>query len=162
VTRFADDGKLIVTDEDGVNRKDGKKGGFSGASRMNVVSLDDVIEEVGAQKLGKKRKASEAELSGDEDNDGDDGEGAGPRPQLKGRHQMKSKAPPKRLGEEYASKKAGGDIKRKGKPDPYAYVPLNPASLNRRTRAKHHDEMNTLLKSAGTKFKGHQPKKGKH
>jgi len=138
VTRFADDGKLIVTDEDGVNRKDG------------------------AQKLGKKRKASEAELSGDEDNDGDDGEGAGPRPQLKGRHQMKSKAPPKRLGEEYASKKAGGDIKRKGKPDPYAYVPLNPASLNRRTRAKHHDEMNTLLKSAGTKFKGHQPKKGKH
>ena len=28
--------------------------------------------------------------------------------------------------------KAGGDIKKKGKPDPYAYVPLNTQTLNKR------------------------------
>jgi len=44
--------------------------------------------------------------------------------------------------------KAGGDVKRKGKPDPFAYVPLNPASLNRRKRAKHQGEMTDLLKSS--------------
>jgi ribosomal RNA-processing protein 12 len=29
------------------------------------------------------------------------------------------------IGKEYKAKKAGGDIKKKGKPDPYAYVPLS-------------------------------------
>ena len=28
--------------------------------------------------------------------------------------------------------KAGGDVKKKGKPDPYAYLPLNTQSLNKR------------------------------
>ena len=32
----------------------------------------------------------------------------------------------------YTLQKAGGDIKRKGKPDPYAYVPLNFQQLNKR------------------------------
>lgn len=35
-------------------------------------------------------------------------------------------------GAEYKAPKAGGDIKKKGKPDPYAYVPLSRAALNRR------------------------------
>lgn len=35
-------------------------------------------------------------------------------------------------GSEYRARKAGGDIKKKGKPDPYAYVPLTRAALNRR------------------------------
>lgn len=33
----------------------------------------------------------------------------------------------------YRAKKAGGDIKRKGRPDPYAYFPLNRQKLNRRS-----------------------------
>lgn len=33
---------------------------------------------------------------------------------------------------QYRSKKAGGDVKKKGKPDPYAYVPLQMSSLNKR------------------------------
>ena len=36
-------------------------------------------------------------------------------------------------GVEYRAKKAGGDIKRKGRPDPYAYFPLNRQKLNRRS-----------------------------
>lgn len=35
-------------------------------------------------------------------------------------------------GAEYRSKKAGGDVKRKGLPDPYAYLPLQKNMLNRR------------------------------
>lgn len=36
-------------------------------------------------------------------------------------------------GSEYRATKARGDIKRKGKPDPYAYVPLTRSVLNRRS-----------------------------
>jgi len=35
-------------------------------------------------------------------------------------------------GSEYRATKAKGDIKRKGKPDPYAYVPLSRSILNKR------------------------------
>lgn len=35
-------------------------------------------------------------------------------------------------GSVYRAKKASGDVKRKGMPDPYAYVPLSRKFLNRR------------------------------
>ena len=35
-------------------------------------------------------------------------------------------------GSEYKMKKAKGDMKKKGKPDPYAYVPLARSTLNKR------------------------------
>lgn len=35
-------------------------------------------------------------------------------------------------GTEYRSKKAKGDVKRKGLPDPYAYLPLTRNVLNKR------------------------------
>lgn len=52
-------------------------------------------------------------------------------------------------GSEYRARKAGGDIKKKGKPDPYAYLPLTRAVLNRRKKKK----MATKLKGiiAGSK-----------
>lgn len=37
-----------------------------------------------------------------------------------------------RAGTDYKSKKAKGDIKKKGKPDPYAYLPLSRKNLNKR------------------------------
>merc|ERR1711990_454804 len=40
------------------------------------------------------------------------------------------------FGVEYRSKKAKGDMKRKGKPDPYAYIPLDAKSLNKRKAKK--------------------------
>ena len=51
-------------------------------------------------------------------------------------------------GSEYRSTKAKGDVKRKGKPDPYAYVPLNKSSLNKRKRAKHEGQFKNLVKGA--------------
>ncbi|XP_011497148.1 PREDICTED: RRP12-like protein [Ceratosolen solmsi marchali] len=38
----------------------------------------------------------------------------------------------KRPGEEYCSKMGSGDVKRKGKPDPYAYIPLKQSTLEQR------------------------------
>merc|ERR1711862_323952 len=54
----------------------------------------------------------------------------------------------KDIGTEYRSKKAGGDMKKKGKPDPYAYVPLEMKTLNRRKRAKVHGQFKNLVKGA--------------
>lgn len=39
-------------------------------------------------------------------------------------------------GSAYKPRKAGGDLKREGKPDPYAYLPLDPRRLNKRNHNK--------------------------
>ena len=54
---------------------------------------------------------------------------------------------PAKLGGDYKSKKAKGDVKRKGKPDPYAYVPLEKSSLNRRKKAKFEGQFKGLVKA---------------
>ena len=46
--------------------------------------------------------------------------------------------------------KARGDVKIKGKPDPYAYVPLLGQKLNRRKRAKLSSQFQGLVRSAKT------------
>lgn len=53
----------------------------------------------------------------------------------------------KRLGDEYKAKKAGGDMKLKGKPDPYAYIPLDRQKLNKRKRAKLTGQFNSMVKA---------------
>lgn len=41
------------------------------------------------------------------------------------------------FGDEYKPRKGtGGDIKKTGKPDPYAYIPLDPSQMNKRKRGK--------------------------
>ncbi|XP_063236769.1 LOW QUALITY PROTEIN: RRP12-like protein [Bacillus rossius redtenbacheri] len=51
-------------------------------------------------------------------------------------------------GAAYRSKKARGDMKRKGLPDPYAYVPLSRKMLNKRQRAKHTGQFTNLVRAA--------------
>lgn len=53
-------------------------------------------------------------------------------------------------GSEYRAKKARGDVKVKGKPDPYAYVPLQKTALNKRKKAKFQGQYNNLVKAAKT------------
>lgn len=57
-------------------------------------------------------------------------------------------------GSEYKSSKSGGDLKKKGKHEPYAYVALSRNSLNRRKRSKGVNQ----FKGISNKSKG---KKGK-
>ncbi|KRT79477.1 hypothetical protein AMK59_7165, partial [Oryctes borbonicus] len=54
------------------------------------------------------------------------------------------------VGSEYRSKKAKGDIKRKGKPDPYAYLPLQRNSLNKRKRSKNAGKFKNIIGAAKT------------
>ena len=51
-------------------------------------------------------------------------------------------------GAEYKASKAGGDVKRKGKPDPYAYVPLSRAALNKRKKKKNASKFQNIIKGA--------------
>lgn len=54
-----------------------------------------------------------------------------------------------KLGEKYASKKAGGDVKRKGMADPHAYIPLSGKIVgNRKKTTVFKNEFKKLLKSS--------------
>uniref|UniRef100_A0A3B3T8K8 Ribosomal RNA processing 12 homolog n=1 Tax=Paramormyrops kingsleyae TaxID=1676925 RepID=A0A3B3T8K8_9TELE len=52
------------------------------------------------------------------------------------------------FGREYKAKKAKGDVTKKGKCDPYAYVPLKKAQLNRRKRAKLQGQFKGIVRGA--------------
>ncbi|XP_026668407.1 RRP12-like protein isoform X2 [Ceratina calcarata] len=51
-------------------------------------------------------------------------------------------------GSEFKAPKAGGDVKKKGKPDPYAYVPLSRAALNKRKKKKNASKFQGIIKGA--------------
>jgi len=51
------------------------------------------------------------------------------------------------FGEEYKAKKAYGDVKKTGKPDPFAYLPLQKSSLNKRKRAKINGQFKSVVKA---------------
>ena len=51
-------------------------------------------------------------------------------------------------GDAYRSKDAAGDMKRRGMPDPYAYIPLNPIALNKRKSQKYKGEFKAIVKGA--------------
>ncbi|XP_011170370.3 RRP12-like protein [Solenopsis invicta] len=48
-------------------------------------------------------------------------------------------------GSEYRATKARGDIKRKGKPDPYVYVPLTRSILNKRKKKKNAGKFQSIV-----------------
>lgn len=48
--------------------------------------------------------------------------------------QMKRKRDDGDAGKEYRAKKAGGDMKKKGKLEPYAYIPLDPKLMAKRNK----------------------------
>uniref|UniRef100_A0A8C5N7P1 Ribosomal RNA-processing protein 12-like conserved domain-containing protein n=1 Tax=Gouania willdenowi TaxID=441366 RepID=A0A8C5N7P1_GOUWI len=52
------------------------------------------------------------------------------------------------IGADYKSKKGKGDVKKKGKLDPYAYIPLKKSQLNRRKRAKLQGQFKGMVKGA--------------
>ncbi|XP_010773305.1 RRP12-like protein [Notothenia coriiceps] len=51
-------------------------------------------------------------------------------------------------GAEYKSKKGKGDVKKTGKHDPYAYIPLKKSQLNRRKRAKLQGQFKGMVRGA--------------
>ncbi|EDW00336.1 RRP12-like protein [Drosophila grimshawi] len=56
----------------------------------------------------------------------------------------------KQAGSEYSSKKAKGDMKQRGKLDPYAYIPLTRNTLNKRKRAMNSRKFKSVVRGAGS------------
>jgi len=106
-------------------------------------------------KLGKRKQL---ENMPGEDDDEDTYRHGG-----RGIHRVPDDAPPtkmKKFGEEYKAKKSGGDSKLKGKPDPYAYVPLDRQKLNKRKSAKLQGQFHGMVKAARKgAFKGSKHRK---
>ncbi|KAF5291161.1 hypothetical protein FQA39_LY14403 [Lamprigera yunnana] len=144
--KTASDGRLIIEDLDGQNDSDSDKGKIK---KFDKLKLDDSDsdESGNAENLvvtNRKRKRSEVGST-------KSGFSNSSQPSKKyqtggsGIHRPISKR--SAAGSEYKAKRAGGDIKKKGKLDPYMYVPLQRNLLNKRKKAK----MTRQFKNIGTK-----------
>uniref|UniRef100_A0A672PW35 Uncharacterized protein n=1 Tax=Sinocyclocheilus grahami TaxID=75366 RepID=A0A672PW35_SINGR len=129
--RMTSDGRLIIKEEeedDDYKAKDAE--------------MDDVLEEAGI----KTKKNPKRKMHDDLDDDMD------VKPTMKykaggiGIHRPLDRRP--EFGTEYKSKKGKGDVKKAGKCDPYAYVPLKKAQLNRRKKAKLQGQFKGMVRGA--------------
>lgn len=140
--KTASDGRLIISD----NPKDyaGSDSDDNDEDEMDTLQVakapvdkddyeDDDEETFESMVAKKKRKfGSEAGSVKSRMSTGTGKSGkSGYKPGGSGIHRATSTAP----GSEYKSKKSHGDTKVKGRPDPYAYIPMTHKSLNKRKTA---------------------------
>uniref|UniRef100_A0A8B9RLL0 Ribosomal RNA processing 12 homolog n=1 Tax=Astyanax mexicanus TaxID=7994 RepID=A0A8B9RLL0_ASTMX len=126
--KVTSDGRLIIKEDD---EDDGAK------------DIEDILKEAGV----KTKKTQKRKIEDDMDDDDMDVEpqmkykagGIGIHRPLGGRQES---------GSEYKSKKGKGDIKKKGKCDPFAYIPLQKAQLNRRKKAKLQGQFKGMVRGA--------------
>uniref|UniRef100_T1I3K1 NUC173 domain-containing protein n=1 Tax=Rhodnius prolixus TaxID=13249 RepID=T1I3K1_RHOPR len=164
--KTAPDGRLIIMDDkaqdmeeddddddiDFSNRKKKKKKqvipGFEDSDDDYEPSDDDVLTKTTAAGLGLKRALSVSTLNSSTNTNKYRAGGTGIHRPIKKAVNKKEKR--KKGGAEYKAIKAKGDIKRKGKPDPYAYLPLRRDALNKRKRMKNMAQVKNILKAAKT------------
>ncbi|KAL1923293.1 uncharacterized protein VTP21DRAFT_8273 [Calcarisporiella thermophila] len=116
------DGRLVIRDEDeegeastGAVMEDDAEAQAEGHYLEAVRSADGFTRGQGNRVKFNKRRRNDDDMNIDEDReDGKRRKKAGG----KGKEQNEV------LGKEYKAKHAAGDVKKKGRPDPYAYVPL--------------------------------------
>ncbi|RWS27747.1 RRP12-like protein [Leptotrombidium deliense] len=126
-------------------------------STVNFDTAQDgrlIIEDIDEKKGVKRKSMDDSDEEEGDDNEPMQEEKPQYRPGGKGIHRdvnslkKGEKSVSHNLGEEYRSKKAKGDMKRKGRPDPYAYVPLNPQALNKRKAAKFRGQFKNIVRAA--------------
>ncbi|XP_072482690.1 RRP12-like protein [Notamacropus eugenii] len=144
--KLSADGRLIILEEEEQEEEDGAKGADE--------ELTDLRQEV--RVLSKKARKLKLWQNRDE-------EEPEPLAQYKaggsGIHRPLTKKP----GADYKAKKGRGDVKKKGRLDPYAYIPLNRAKLNHRKKAKMQGQFKGLVKAAQRGAQaGHKNRKKKH
>eukprot|EP00794_Sanderia_malayensis_P014945 gene14945-16486_t len=138
---FASNGKLLIEEKD------------DNTSKGNS-SSDNHLSGEGHEVSSRKRKHLSAADNANEDDDQKQKEGLFYQPGGSGIHRSLTDASQQhgkkkfKLGSEYKAKKAGGDMKIKGKPDPFAYIPLNRQNLNKRKRAKLDGQFKGIAKAA--------------
>ncbi|KAG9484706.1 RRP12-like protein isoform X2 [Eleutherodactylus coqui] len=127
------DGRIVIKDEEAEEEK----------SKGVDEEMADLMQEVGL----RTKKAQKKRFRQDNDDDEEAGEKTS---QYKaggsGIHRPVSKKSD--FGASYKAKKGKGDIKQKGKHDPYAYIPLNKSKLNRRKKVKMQGQFKGLVKAA--------------
>ncbi|XP_060097818.1 RRP12-like protein [Heteronotia binoei] len=142
------DGRLIICDEEEEEETKGVD-----------EEMADLMQEVGirSKKAQKRRFREEAD---DKEQDSD----AKPHYKAGGSGIHRPVGKNASAGVEYKAKKGKGDIKKKGRLDPYAYIPLNRANLNRRKKAKLQGQYKGLMKGAqrGAQAGKRQRKKQPH
>uniref|UniRef100_A0A8C9IMX0 Ribosomal RNA processing 12 homolog n=1 Tax=Piliocolobus tephrosceles TaxID=591936 RepID=A0A8C9IMX0_9PRIM len=130
------DGRLIIREEaDGskTEEEEGTKGEDEG---MADLMEDVIVRSKKHQKLKHQKEAEEDELE------------IPPQYQAGGSGIHRPVAKKAMPGAEYKAKKAKGDVKKKGRPDPYAYIPLNRSKLNHRKKMKLQGQFKGLVKAA--------------
>ncbi|KFP71870.1 RRP12-like, partial [Acanthisitta chloris] len=133
--QVSEDGRLIIREEEEEMDDDEAKGADE--------EMEDVLQDVGLRsKKSQKRRFREEP----DDEEAEAGTYSRYRAGGSGIHRQLNKEPA--FGAEYRSKKGKGDVKKKGQLDPYAYIPLNRAKLNRRKRAKMQGQFKGLMKGA--------------
>lgn len=147
--------------------------------------LEQIEKRTPSDGTSLKRKAEDKNDSDDEDDDEQDERNdtntvLSYRPGGRGIHRPVSVAGSKRSarsgggksraasmisrGDVYSSKSARGDMKRRGRPDPYAYYPLNPIATNKRKTQKYKGEFKALVagakkgRAAGVRMKNKRKK----
>ncbi|GFW67201.1 RRP12-like protein [Trichonephila clavipes] len=133
------------------------------STRKKQGEKDEVL-----QKLGISLKKNKRKFRGSDDEDDHEVEPGSISHVSKGIHRtLEPKAKRRRPGEEFKAKKAGGDIK-KGKYDPYAYIPFNKELLNRRKQIKVKGQFKSIVRgakkgaAAGMKRKSREAKRWKN
>ncbi|XP_062257338.1 RRP12-like protein [Platichthys flesus] len=128
--KVTSDGRLVIKEDEEEGDKD-------------EGDMKDILEEAGVKsKKSQKRKIQDDNFDDDMDIE----------PQMKykaggsGIHRPLGGRPD--FGDDYKSKKGKGDVKKQGKHDPYAYIPLKKAQLNRRKRAKIQGQFKGMVKGA--------------
>jgi len=126
VMEFDDDGRLVVRDDL-----------YENATKSQTA--DDSTIDPGSMQANKRRRTSKFETEKTK------------------RDEAGKKQPVKRtrdLGSSYKSKKAGGDVKRKGQRfEPYAFVPLDGRSYTKKNRRAAVEQMSSVVRKGGKRKK---------
>uniref|UniRef100_A0A8C1YY59 Ribosomal RNA processing 12 homolog n=1 Tax=Cyprinus carpio TaxID=7962 RepID=A0A8C1YY59_CYPCA len=123
--KVTSDGRLIIKeedDEDDDNTKGGTQSAFSSKKNPKRKMRDELDDDMDVEPTMKYKAGGI------------------------GIHRPLDRRP--EFGTEYKSKKGKGDVKKAGKCDPYAYIPLKKAQLNRRKKAKLQGQFKGMVRGA--------------
>lgn len=157
---IADDGRIMINELlDQIEEKDGVKSAARAAAKRarDDVSEEDSDDEEDLDGAKSTRSAGQStyrpggrgihrpiSVSGESVRSGRTSKSVASGKSSKSRRNE----PSINRGDAYRAKNASGDMKRRGMPDPYAYIPMNAMALNKRKAQKYKGEFKAIIKGA--------------
>jgi hypothetical protein len=130
-------------DDNGAGGSDDADFEFDEAGRLVLHDDDDDDDDDGGGDGGDGKEG------GDKLGRGGDQGARAPARAARAREPRSEKRKPEAIGAAYRSAKAGGDMRRAGQPDPFAYVPLQAKHMNRRNRRQAVEHFKDVVVSRG-------------